>query len=164
VSNASTILVAGIGNIFHGDDAFGSEVARQLLRRKLPESVKVVDFGIRAMDLTYALLDGHASAILIDITPRGGEPGKLYVIEPQLPERAPDSSIEGHGLNPVSVLALAKSMGELPRTLRLVGCEPSAVDLEEMEMGLSAPVQAALEPAVSLVCEVIDELRGGLHA
>src|ERR1700734_1751902 len=76
------ILIAGIGNIFLGDDAFGSEVARRLAARPMPDGVKVVDFGIRGFDLTYALLDGSDATILVDATPRGGPPGTLYVIEP----------------------------------------------------------------------------------
>src|SRR5882672_1813652 len=80
------ILVAGIGNIFLGDDAFGSEVARKLQQCSLPKDVRVVDFGIRGFDLAYALLDGHEVTILVDATPRGGEPGTLYTIEPDLSE------------------------------------------------------------------------------
>ncbi|MGH7848434.1 MAG: hydrogenase maturation protease, partial [Candidatus Binatia bacterium] len=72
------ILVAGIGNIFLGDDGFGVEVARELAKRKLPESVRVVDFGIRGFDLAYALLDGYDLTILVDAAPRGGLPGTLY--------------------------------------------------------------------------------------
>ena len=40
-----TILIAGIGNIFLGDDAFGVEVARSLARRTLPGEIQVKDFG-----------------------------------------------------------------------------------------------------------------------
>ena len=165
MSAPAAILVAGIGNIFQGDDAFGSEVARRLLREELPGDVRVVDFGIRALDLTYALLDGHQAAILVDITARGGAPGSLYVVEPELPPPAPGGlGVEAHGLDPLRVLAVARALGPLPGRLRLVGCEPSAGVGEEMEMGLSAPVEAALGPAVELVHEVIAELRGVAHA
>ncbi|MDQ3686285.1 MAG: hydrogenase maturation protease, partial [Acidobacteriota bacterium] len=53
------ILIAGIGNIFLGDDAFGCEVAQRLSGRTLPDEVRVVDFGIRGLDLAYALMDGY---------------------------------------------------------------------------------------------------------
>src|ERR1700676_3752545 len=88
--NSGLILVAGIGNIFLGDDAFGVEVVRRLVQRPLPEGVRVVDFGIRGLDLTYALLDKYAAVIFVDAAPRGGTPGTLYVIEPELagPEEA----------------------------------------------------------------------------
>lgn len=108
------ILVAGIGNIFLGDDAFGSEVARRLQSRPLPDGVRVVDFGIRGFDLVYALLDNYDLTIFVDATPRGGEPGTLYTIEPDLSEldnldeRA--MAIEPHGMNPLKVLGMVKSM------------------------------------------------------
>ena len=99
------ILVAGIGNIFLGDDGFGSEVARRLLARPLPAEVRVVDFGIRGFDLAYALLDGYDVTVFVDATPRGGEPGTIYTIEPDLSEiREPDARemmVETHGMNPM---------------------------------------------------------------
>lgn len=158
---APHILVAGIGNIFFGDDAFGSEVARRLLARSLPAQVRVIDFGIRGIDLTYALLDGYALTILIDATPRGGAPGTLYTIEPDLDELddlEPDQKmVDTHSMNPLRVLALAKSMGSLQRIL-LVGCEPVPIDPEsDGEMGLSEPVAAAIDEAIKVVESLIDE-------
>lgn len=149
------ILVAGIGNIFLGDDGFGSEVARRLMKSKLPDCVNVVDFGIRGFDLAYALMDGYDLTIFVDATPRGKEPGTLYTIEPDLSELdevdEQGAMIETHGMNPLKVLRLAKSMGlEFGRIL-LVGCEPEPLDAEEGRMGLSAPVEMAVEEAVRLV-------------
>src|SRR5690349_12249437 len=110
-----TIPIAGIGNIFLGDDAFGVEVVRQLSSRTLPDSVRVIDFGIRGFDLAYALLDGYDVTILVDATPRGGVPGTLYTIEPDLSAshtlEAPEPMIETHGMNPMRVLGLAQAMG-----------------------------------------------------
>src|SRR5438045_8939975 len=98
------ILVAGIGNIFLGDDAFGSKVARRLAYRPVPQHVHVVDFGIRGLDLVYALLDGYDAVILIDATPRGGSPGTLYTIEPDLAELSKTSAqLEAHGMDPMRV-------------------------------------------------------------
>src|SRR5689334_8572384 len=111
------ILVAGIGNIFLGDDAFGVEVAQRLARRAWPEGVRVVDFGIRGLDLAYALLDGYDAAILVDAAPRGGPPGSLYVIEPSeggpagQDEVGAGTLIEGHGMDPVKVLRLVAALG-----------------------------------------------------
>ncbi len=94
------ILIAGIGNIFLGDDAFGVEVVRRLSRsaRKLPDEVRIVDFGIRGFDLAYALMEGYEVAILVDATPRGGVPGTLYTIEPDLQRSWPqqDFRVTGH--------------------------------------------------------------------
>jgi hydrogenase maturation protease len=153
----SRILIAGIGNIFLGDDAFGSEVARRLQQQPLPEEVRVFDFGIRGFDLAYALLDGKDDlTILVDATPRGGTPGTLYTIEPDLSDLdeldAPAMSIEPHGMNPMKVLAMVKSMGGKFRRILLVGCEPEPLESEEEgRMGLSEPVQAAVAEAVGLI-------------
>ncbi len=123
------ILVAGIGNIFLGDDAFGSEVARRLLSEPMPHEVRVVDFGIRGLDLTYALLDRYAAAILVDAAPRGEAPGTLYVLD--LAKETPTDTnratplLEAHTMDPVRVLRLAASLGGRVERLFLVGCEPA---------------------------------------
>src|SRR5215468_2149801 len=102
------ILVAGIGNIFLGDDGFGSEVARRLSRRLLASNVRVVDFGIRGVDLMYSLLDDYDATIIIDALPQGGKAGTLYVLEPDLDETQDHTvSMEAHAMNPMNVLAVA---------------------------------------------------------
>lgn len=150
-----TILIAGIGNIFLGDDAFGVEVVRRLSSRTLPDSVRVIDFGIRGFDLAYALLDGYDVTILVDATPRGGVPGTLYTIEPDLSTshnlEAPEPMIETHGMNPMRVLGLVRAMGGQLQRILLVGCEPATVGPEEGLMGLSEPVQAAVDEAVGVI-------------
>jgi hydrogenase maturation protease len=153
------ILVAGIGNIFLGDDAFGSEVARQLLRRNWPEEVRVVDFGIRGLDLTYALLDGYEAVVLIDAVPRGGRPGTLYVLEPEATAGAAAGPMEAHGLDPVKVLRLAASMGATVDRLLLVGCEPTPEISDEMAM--SDAVRSAVDEAVPLVESLVGTLLRG---
>jgi hydrogenase maturation protease len=160
-----SILIAGIGNIFLGDDAFGVEVVQRLERRKLPERVKVVDFGIRGYDLAYALLDGSDVTILVDACPRGGEPGSLYVIEPDLtaldnPE-AQQSSIDAHSMNPMNVIRMAKSMGGELKRILLVGCEPATLGPEEGQMGLSETVAAVVEEAASIIESLIEKIRSG---
>jgi hydrogenase maturation protease len=155
------ILVAGIGNIFFGDDGFGVEVSRRLSERALPEGVRVVDFGIRGFDLTFALLEGYDAVVLVDVVKRGGQPGTLYVVEPELgpdPE-AGDIYVETHGMDPGKVLALARAMGGNLERLRLVACEPLTFGEDGMGIGLSEPVQAAVEPAVELVQSVVAGLR-----
>lgn len=161
------ILIAGIGNIFLGDDAFGSEVARRLMRCKLPHGVRVVDFGIRGIDLAYALMEGYEVTIFIDATPRGGEPGTLYTIEPDLDEvnqtNTQGTAIETHDMNPMKVLGMVKAMGGEFKRILLVGCEPSPLEAEEGQMGLSEPVEVAVEEAVrlieSLVTNILEEHR-----
>src|SRR5215467_15296504 len=122
------ILVAGIGNIFLGDDAFGCEVLKRLNQRGWPENVRMFDFGIRGFDLSYALLDGYDLTILVDAAPRGDTPGTVYIIEPDLREfETLDRGamvVQTHGMDPVQVLTMAKSMGGQLNKLILVGCEP----------------------------------------
>jgi hydrogenase maturation protease len=157
-----TILIAGIGNIFLGDDGFGVEVVRRLATRKLPESARVVDFGIRGFDLVYALQDGYETTILVDACPHGEAPGTLYVIEPELEagenSEVPSAAVEAHSMNPASVLQMARAMNIEIKNLLLVGCEPLTLGGEEGEMGLSAPVEAAVSEAVGLVESLIDKL------
>jgi hydrogenase maturation protease len=161
------ILVACIGNIFLGDDGFGVEVAQQLHKRHYREGVQVVDFGIRGMDLAYALLDDYNLLILVDAVPRGGPPGTLYLIEPDLSaidageaEGAGRIALDAHGMDPVKVLAFARTLGARPLHTLVVGCEPSppVEDYSEMQMGLSEPVQAAIDEAIKMIDSLITEL------
>jgi hydrogenase maturation protease len=151
------ILIAGVGNIFLGDDGFGVEVALALSQRQLPEGVKVKDFGIRGFDLAYALLDPWDAVIIVDALPRGEAAGTLYVVEPDLaalPGAASDA-INPHGMDPVRVLNLAASQGTISAQVLVVGCEPQDFGDElEGRMGLSAPVQAAVEEAAKMVLEL----------
>jgi hydrogenase maturation protease len=158
-----TILIAGIGNIFLGDDGFGVCVAQRLGVRKLPECVRVVDFGIRGFDLAYALMDGYDISILVDATPRGGRPGTLYTLEPDL-NAVPDPATEGvevetHGMDPMKVLALVKAMGGEFKRILVVGCEPALPGPDqEWQMELSPAVDAVVEGAVEMVESLIDQL------
>jgi hydrogenase maturation protease len=166
------ILVAGIGNIFLGDDGFGVEVARRLAETEFPEGVLVRDFGIRGYDLAYALLDGHDLIILVDAVPRGSPPGTLYVIEPEMDSPPAESRVEprclaldAHAMNPVSVLQLAKSIGPVSGTVLLVGCEPASLGGDEGEMGLSEAVAAVVDQAAALVKRLIeDHLNSEKHS
>jgi hydrogenase maturation protease len=165
---AARILIAGIGNIFFGDDAFGVEVARRLVGRPLPDGVRVVDFGIRGLDLTYALLEDYEAVILVDAVPRGGRPGDLYVLEPQLGEAddpaAPGPTVEPHALDPWKVLRLARGMGGKVERVLLVGCEPQPSDPEDLHMELSEPVQAAVEEAIDLIESLTTRILEGRYA
>lgn len=149
-----TILVAGIGNIFLGDDAFGVEVARRFANRELPQGVRVADFGIRGLDLSYALLDGADVTILVDACARGGAAGDLYVVEVDLKSPAaelPPAAIDAHSMNPMNVIRAAQSMGGTLNRLLLLGCEPLTFGPSEGHMGLSEPVRSAVERAVPLL-------------
>ena len=159
----SSILVAGIGNIFKGDDGFGVAVAQRMAGRPLPAGVTVKDFGIRGLDLTYALLDGYAAVILVDTAQRGEPPGTVYVIEPEASAIADpqpeDLLLSPHELDPVRILRLATALGGQCRRVVLVACEPASFGDEELgAMELAPPVAAAVVPAADLVEEIIHQL------
>jgi hydrogenase maturation protease len=160
------ILVAGTGNIFFGDDAFGCEVANQLARRALPEEVCVTDFGIRSYDLAYAMMDNYDAIILVDASPQGSAPGTIYLIEPDQKklDELPDEAVNAHSMNPVRVLQLVRSLGGAPGWLRVVGCEPAILEAEEGAMGLSEKVQAAVQPAIELIESLIGNILKGPEA
>jgi hydrogenase maturation protease len=151
------ILIAGIGNIFLGDDAFGVEVAKRLSQRPQPQNVNVKDFGIRSYDLAYALMDDWDLVILVDALPRGGKPGTLYVLEPELPQSGlVPAALDAHEMNPVAVLHLVSALGGNVGRMLVVGCEPATVEADEHgDFSLSASVRAAVEEAVRLVENLI---------
>ena len=146
------VLVAGVGNIFLGDDGFGVEVARRLADQQLPEGVEVADFGIRGVHLAYQLLEGYDLAILVDASARGGEPGSLYVIEPTPGDG--DVLLDGHGMQPAAVLGLLEALGGPVGRVLVVGCEPAEVG---ERIGLSEPVGRAVGEAVRLVRELVTQ-------
>jgi hydrogenase maturation protease len=151
------LLVAGIGNIFLGDDGFGVEVARRLTAEPPPDGVDVADFGIRGLHLAYELADGrYDTAILVDAAARGGAPGTVYVIEADAADAATDvaAADNGHGLTPDAVLAWLKRLGAPSPRVLVVGCEPATV---EDGIGLSEPVAAAVEEAVAVLRRLMVE-------
>jgi hydrogenase maturation protease len=165
----SRTLVAGIGNIFMGDDGFGCEVAQRLSRCEVPAGVDVVDFGIRAVDLSYTLSDGYDFVILIDTVKRGGAPGTLYVIEPYLSESECETGpgqeiMAAHDLDLGSILRFVASLGERGPRLMLIGCEPESLGGDYGSIGLSAAVSAAVDGAVAEVQTLLTELPCGRAA
>ena len=162
------VLVAGIGNIFLGDDGFGVAVVQRLLQRgALQSAARVQDFGIRGLDLVYTLLDGWDILVIVDAMQQRQAPGTLFVFEPELSAQNSHTSAapEPHGMTPVHVFSLLQSMGgSLPGVTRIVGCEPESFGSEEDgRLGLSTPVANAVEPAAerveALVAELVAEFR-----
>jgi hydrogenase maturation protease len=166
---APRVLVAGIGNIFFGDDAFGVEVAQRLAGRPLPDGVKVVDFGIRGVHLAYELLDGYDALVLVDALPMGEPPGTVAVIEPELDgedaaddtahdtahDTEPSAPLEAHSMSPAVVLAMVAGLGARVGRVLIVGCQPAVVD---EGIGLSPVIGAAVDTGVATVIEVLDDL------
>lgn len=151
-----SILIAGIGNIFHGDDAFGVDVARRLAAEQLPANVRLMDAGIRSIDLGFALLENYDLVILADAIARGGTPGTLYTLETG---PAPQAALmNSHSLHPASVLAVAKSMGAHLKRVLVVGCEPLVLDRDDSGyIGLSEPVAAAVNRAAQIIRDLVRE-------
>jgi hydrogenase maturation protease len=158
------VLVAGIGNIFLGDDGFGSEVARRLGDAALPPGVEVVDFGIRGVHLAYQLLDGYDGLVIIDAIRQGDPPGTISLIEPELGDGnqgegdgalRPGVAVDAHGMDPESVLRSLSALGGSVARVLVVGCEP--LSLEE-GIGLSEPVDAALDRAAEVTLDAVTEL------
>ena len=145
------VLVAGIGNIFLGDDGFGVEVITRLEHTELPDWVQIADYGIAGMHLAYDLLGGYDTTILLDATPHGQPPGTLSLIEADVDDLAKAPSIDAHGMRPEAVFRLLRLLGGDAGRVLIVGCEPGNV---EPGIGLSEEVQAAVPAAVRAVAEL----------
>ncbi|MFI5735495.1 hydrogenase maturation protease [Kribbella sp. NPDC051587] len=155
------ILVAGLGNMFSSDDAFGVSVIAELAKRSWPDHVRVQDFGIRGIHLAYQLLEPYDLVVLVDAVQRGGPPGSLYVLEAEPDaEPGPDVSMDAHDLGPDAVLALVPRLGGTLGTVMVVGCEPADLGTG---IGLSPVVQDAVETAAQLVTDLVvgQEVREG---
>jgi hydrogenase maturation protease len=155
------ILVACVGNIFLGDDAFGVEVARRLAGVILPDCVLVRDFGIRSYDLAYALMDEWDLVILVDAVSHGGDPGTVYIIEPELPHDVEmNATLDAHTMNPTSVLQLVSALGGKVERMLVVGCEPASVEVDENgRIGLTAAVQSGVDEAVRVIQQLINRSK-----
>ncbi|WP_079145879.1 hydrogenase maturation protease [Streptomyces lydicus] len=152
-------LIAGVGNIFLGDDGFGVEAVRRLGEHPLPEGVEVIDAGVRGIHLAYQMLDGYHTVLLVDATARGTEPGTLHLLDATDPAatRTRDTALDGHHMTPDAVLALLDTLsagtgGRRPRRVMVLGCEPA--DLAE-GIGLSQPVDAAVDEAVRMIRRLV---------
>ena len=160
------ILIAGVGNAWLRDDGFGGEVARRLAQRELPDGVVVMDAGTGGLDLAYEVMRGYDALVILDVSKQGGEPGTLYVMEPD--EDDVRGAIEDgelinpHAMDPQTVLRFVKSIGAWPGRVIVIACEPA--DVEDMGWGLSDQVKEAVDHAVELVAETVAELRSGVAA
>jgi len=163
-SGYQRVMIAGIGNIFLGDDGFGVEVARRLADVQMPDGVRVADYGISGMHLAYDLAEGYDTTILVDATPRGGEPGTVYVMEVDVPGTTSTENSNGaalvpdaHGMQPDVVLGMLGMLGADPGRVLVVGCEPACTD---EGIGLTAPVADAVGRAVDIVMNLMKSDTG----
>jgi hydrogenase maturation protease len=161
MSALHSILVAGVGNAWLRDDGFGSAVARRLSERELPPGVSVMDAGTGGLDLAYEVMRGYDALVILDVSRQGGEPGTLYVMEPDEADIQAGiedgETINPHAMDPQTVLRFVKSIGAWPGKVVVIACEPAEV--EQMGWGLSAAVAQAVEAAVDLVVNTVEEVR-----
>jgi hydrogenase maturation protease len=152
-------LVAGLGNVFEGDDGFGVAVANALVATDWPQGVELRDYGIRGVHLAYQLLDGYDLVVITDAVQRGGEPGTVYVIDHAsdtklAPPTGDAPMLDAHDLAPDGVLALVPMLGGTLGRVVVVGCEPESL---APAMGLSPSVEASIATAKRLVIEIVRE-------
>lgn len=150
------VVVAGIGNVFLGDDGFGVEVARRLRAAELPDFVEVLDVGIRGLHLAYRLADGYDLLIAVDAVSRGGAPGTVYVLDPEA--EASVGWADAHAMDLASVFSTVQALGGTLGRVLVVGCEPAEIC---ERMGLSAAVEGAVEPTIRKIREIAERLAGG---
>jgi hydrogenase maturation protease len=156
------ILIAGLGNVFYGDDGFGVEVALRLGATRLPAGAQVIDFGIRSYDLAYALTSGrYDAAILVDATTRGGSAGDIYVLSPEPDQSREPAPANAHAMNPDTVLRMARTFGQLPSQVLVVACEAQTLGGEDGQFGLSGTVNAAVDRAVTIVESLVVRISSG---
>ena len=156
------ILIVGVGNVLHGDDGFGVQLAWRLATQDFPPNVKVMETGIGGMSIVQELMTGYDAVLLLDAHQSGGPHGELRLLQPVLPDL---SGLDAHALRdyfadthyatPIRALALLEHMGRLPPHVAILGCEPA--EHEELGMGLSAPVAKALDAAVKIAREWVDK-------
>ncbi len=155
------ILIAGLGDVFRGDGAFGVQVAWRMMGRTLPEGVRVRDAGTRGHELAMEILQHADAAILVDATPRGGTPGSLYLLKPGEavadPGTAPDKESTSP-LGPTALLRWIRGFGREIRHFYVVGCEPASLDLPDGRLALSPPVEAAVDDAIGMIENLVADI------
>jgi hydrogenase maturation protease len=155
------ILVAAVGNLWLGDDGFAGEVAKRLRAREPADDVAVADFGTGGLDLAYEVMRGYEALVLVDVSRQGGEPGTLYVMD--VDQESIEAGIEDgaqidpHGMDPETVLRFVRATGGWPGQVVVIACEPEQV--EEVGIGLTPSVAAAVDDAVDLVVQTIEAVR-----
>lgn len=161
----SRVLIAGVGNALKGDDAFGVRTATLLSADpRLPPQATVIETGIGGIHLVQELMRGYDALIILDAFDRGGAPGDLFLLEPEVPDAAAmsdrarrDFFADVHYATPIRALTLARAVGALPAIVRIIGCQPSDPDAFALTMHRS--VEASLARAVDLALDVVRGLN-----
>lgn len=164
MTSANRILIAGVGNVLRGDDGFGVVTAQRLMElNDLPAHVKIIETGIGGMSLVQEMMDGYHAVVLIDACERGGKAGKLYLLEPELPDLTTlsvderrDYFADTHYATPFRALSFAEAVDSLPPIIRIIGCEPAFTD--RFEIGLDPAVDQAVDEAVKMARQLIEDI------
>lgn len=162
------ILVVGVGNVLQGDDGFGVELANRLMQRNdIPETVNIIETGIGGMTIVQELMLGYQALLILDAYKNNGQPGQLYLLEPVIPDLSHlephelrDYFSDTHYATPMRALNLLAHVGELPKTINIVGCEPEKID--DMKLGLSEAVIEAVPKAEKMVDDWISKMMDSL--
>ena len=170
MSAARRVLVVGVGNVLQGDDGFGVRVAQRLAERTdLPPGVTLLEVGIGGMSLVQELFDGYDALIVVDAVDRGGEPGTIYLLQAEVPnlaempfEQREDFLADMHLATPARAFVMSKALGVLPPSVHILGCQPAVIN--ELILGLSEPVERAVEPSIERLLHEIQRLVGVVAA
>ena len=157
------ILVAGVGNVLRGDDAFGVEVANRLLEREAVPNVTVVETGIAGIQLVSDLQDGYDAIIVVDTVDRERPPGTVMTIDYDVIDvhaldhnTKYDLLADMHLATPERSLMVARALGVLPPIVKMVGVQP--VDVDTMAIGMSDIVTNAIPVTIDEIDRCIASL------
>ncbi len=160
---APRVLVVGVGNVLHGDDGFGVEVARRLADRALPPTVSVAETGIGGIHLVHELMAGYDALVVVDAVDRDRPPGTVMVIEADVIDVDPLPVEERHDLladmhlaTPERALMVAKAVGVLPDRTIMIGCQPA--EIQTLGIGLTSVVEEAVDTAATEIERLVWEL------
>jgi hydrogenase maturation protease len=129
VSDASRRLVLCVGNPDRGDDGVGPLVARMLCGR-LPERVLVTQCDGGAAEVLDRIADADC-AILVDAAMSGAPPGTVHRVDCAAGEAVRTVGVaSSHGLGVAEAIALARTLGCLPRS-----CVIYAVEAKQLTPG-----------------------------
>lgn len=164
------ILIAGVGNELRQDDAFGVLLAQKFQKAALfPPTVKVMEIGSAGIHLVQQFFDGYDILILLDIVKWGGPAGTIHFKEVEVKDIAQlhkedqnEFLADMHYINPLKALMMAKALKVLPKQVLFLGCESN--EHEEIGIGLSADVEAAIPVAFLKIVDWINNLQNKIPA
>ncbi len=147
-------LVLGVGNLLMGDEGVGIRVVRRLAERPPDPDTEIVDGGTGGLHLLEHFLD-HDRILLVDAVMDGRAPGSVSVSKPVYARDYPPT-LAAHDIGLKDVLDAVAVLDRRPETW-LVTITVAAADAPSLL--LSPAVEAAIEPAVGRIREVLAAAR-----